>query len=48
MEDDLKGLGIGSQDDEIGKASVESLGGLVCALLQLYHLTKGVSKCVKY
>lgn len=36
MEDDLKGLGIGSQDDEIGKASVESLGGLVCALLQFF------------
>ena len=41
MQDDFKRLGIGGQNDEIGKASVQSLGGLVGALLQLYHLTKG-------
>ena len=41
MQDDFKRLGIGGQNDEIGKASVQSLGGLVSALLQLYHLTKG-------
>ena len=41
MQDDFKRLGIGGQNDEIGKASVQSLGGLVGAFLQLYHLTKG-------
>ena len=40
MEDDLEGLGVGGEDDEVGQATVEGLGGLVGALLQLYHLTK--------
>jgi hypothetical protein len=39
MEDDLERLGVGSEEDEVGDASVEGLGGLVSALLQLYHLT---------
>ena len=43
MEDDLQGLGVGGEDDEVGKATVQCLGGLVSALLQLYHLTKGIS-----
>ena len=41
MEDDLQGLGVSGKDNEIGEATVESLGGLIGALLQLYHLTKG-------
>lgn len=47
MEDDLQGLGVGGEDDEVGKATVECLGGLVSALLQLYHLTKG-GQCKKH
>lgn len=39
MEDDLEGLGVSSKDDQVGHASVEGLGGLVGALLQLYHMT---------
>jgi len=41
MEDDLKGLGVSGEDDEVGEASVKGLGGLVGSLLQLYHLTNG-------
>ena len=41
MEDDFQGLGIGSEDNEIGEATVESLGGLIGTLLDLYHLTIG-------
>ena len=35
MKDNLKGVGIGSDDDEFGDASIECLGGLVGALLDL-------------
>lgn len=41
MEDDLKRLGVGGEDDEVSQASVECLGGLIGSLLQLYHLTRG-------
>ena len=39
MENNLEGLGISSEDNEVSHTSVEGLGGLVGALLQLYHLT---------
>ena len=35
MEEDLQGLGVGSHDNQVSDTSVESLGGLVGALLQL-------------
>ena len=35
MEHDLKRVGIGSDDDELSDASIESLGGLIGALLYL-------------
>ena len=35
MKDDLKGVGVGSDDDQFGDASIECLGGLVGALLDL-------------
>lgn len=48
MEDDLEWLGVGGEDDEVGKASVEGLGRLIGSLLQLYHLTnRDVSKYVR-
>ena len=40
MEDDLEGLSVGSEDDEVGHTAVEGLGGLVGTLLQLYHMTR--------
>ena len=43
VENDLQGLGVGGKDNQIGKASVEGLGRLVGTLLQLYHVTQGVS-----
>jgi len=39
MEDDLEGLGVSGEEDEVSDTSVEGLGCLVGALLQLYHLT---------
>ena len=39
MEDNFERLGVCGEDDEVGDASVEGLGGLVGSLLQLYHLT---------
>ena len=39
MEDDLEGFGIGGEDDQVGKTSVESFGRLVGSFLQLHHLT---------
>lgn len=42
MENDLKGFSVSSKDDQVGNASVKSLGALVSALLQLYHLTRFV------
>ena len=47
MKDDLEGLGVGGQDDEVGETTVQRLGCLVGALLQLYHLTKG-DQCKKH
>ena len=41
MENDFERLGVGSEHDQVGEAAVESLGGLVGTLLQLYHLTNG-------
>jgi hypothetical protein len=35
MEDDLEGLSIGGEEDEVGNTSVEGLGCLVGTLLQL-------------
>jgi hypothetical protein len=35
VENDLKGFGISSQNDEISNSSVETLGGLVSSLLEL-------------
>lgn len=35
MKHDLKRVGIGSDDDEFGDASIECLGGLIGALLDL-------------
>lgn len=35
MEDDLERVGIGSNDDQLGDASIKCLGGLVGALLDL-------------
>ena len=40
MEDDLKWLGVGGEDYEVGHTTVEGLGGFVGALLQLYHMTR--------
>ena len=48
MEDDLKRLSVGGKDDKVSQASVEGLGGLVGTLLQLYHVTKEVSKRTRY
>ena len=39
VEDDLEGFGVGGEDDQVSHSTVESLGGLVGALLQLYHLS---------
>ena len=50
VEDDLEGLGVGGEHDEVGEAAVQRLRGLVGALLQLYHLTNGedqVSKLIQ-
>ena len=38
MEDDFQWLGVGREDDQVGQTSVECLGSLVSAFLQLYHL----------
>jgi len=35
VEEDLEGLGVRREDDELGDAAVEGLGGLVRALLEL-------------
>lgn len=35
VEENLKGLGVRSHDDQVGDASVKSLGSLVRTLLQL-------------
>ena len=35
MEEDLEGLGVRREDDKLGDAAVEGLGGLVRALLEL-------------
>lgn len=35
MEENLQRLCVGCHDDEVGDASVQSLGGLVSALLEL-------------
>ncbi len=40
MEDDFKGFGVCCEDDEVGHTTVECFGGLVGALLQLYHMTR--------
>jgi len=47
VEEDLKGLGVGSHDDELGNAAVERLGGLVgtlqsrdCCVNNLHSLKK--------
>ncbi len=40
MENDFEGFGVSGEDDEIGHTAVECLGGLVGALLQLYHMTR--------
>ena len=40
MQNDLEGLGVGGEDDEVGHTTVECFGGLVGALLQLYHMTR--------
>ena len=40
MQDDLEGLRVGCEHDQVGKATVEGLRRLIGALLQLYHLTK--------
>ena len=39
VQNDLEGLGVGGEDDQVGEAAVEGLRGLVGSLLQLYHLT---------
>ena len=46
MEDDLEGLGVAGEDDEVGHTTVEGLGSLVGSLLQLYHLTRLVINSV--
>lgn len=35
MEQDLNGLGVGGHDNELADTTVEGLGGLVSALLEL-------------
>ena len=35
MQQDFKGLGVGSQDDDFGDTAIEGLGGFVRALLEL-------------
>lgn len=40
MEDNFEGFGVSSEDHEVGHATVESFGGLIGALLQLYHMTR--------
>lgn len=35
MQDDLQRGGIGSNDDELGDAAIQGLGGLISALLDL-------------
>ena len=40
VENDFEWLGVGGEDHEVGHATVESFGGLVGALLQLYHMTR--------
>jgi len=35
VENDLEGLGVGSEHNEVGNTSVQALGSLVCALLHL-------------
>ena len=44
VENDLKWLGVGRENDQVGEAAIEGLGRLVGAFLQLYHLTKGESQ----
>ena len=44
MENDLKWLGVGRENDQVGEAAIEGLGRLVGTFLQLYHLTKGESQ----
>ena len=41
VQNNLEGLGISRKDHQISQAPVQSLGRLIGALLQLYHLTKG-------
>lgn len=43
MEQNGQRLGVSGQDDELGDTSVEGLGGLVTALLQLAGIFRGVS-----
>ena len=40
MKNDFKWFGIGSEHYQVSETSVEGFSGLVCAFLQLYHLTK--------
>ncbi len=40
MQNNFEGLGVSSEDHKVGHATVESFGGLVGALLQLYHMTR--------
>ena len=46
VEDDLQGLSVGSEDDQVSDTSVESLGGLVGALLEKFEVL-GLSKQIK-
>ena len=46
MEDNFEGFGVSSEDHEVGHATVESFGGLVGALLQLYHLTVSLQSSI--
>ena len=42
MEDNFEGLGVSSEDHKVGHTAVESFGGLVGALLQLYHMAVSI------
>lgn len=44
MEEDGKGLGIGGHDDELAAATVQGLGGLVGALLELLEVASLLDK----
>lgn len=46
VEDDLEGFRVGGEDHQVGEATVQRLGRLVGAFLQLYHLTKKGSDLV--